>query len=390
MKLKKFSLILAIIVLLTNFSFAAEVAKGKTIRLETFSGSVEVKSGSGKNVNVYEKMRVFDGYSIKTINESEVYLSLDDTKAVKLGSNTEIKVKKSWFSNKITVISGELFFNVTKPLESNEKLDISTPTMSMGIRGTSGSVIVNENGTNAQIYTGKVEAKGLHKRVHINAGEQAISDTDLRLIKLKNDGSEIPSMALNEINNDDELKNEIKEKTELDVDNFTEQEKINSENEKEEREKEDAEIEMLKENAQNEKSENKKSNTSNKNVTGKSSGGGSSKTLLTWEILTEWISKTTDDADRVYGISDLVSFASSYSSGLNISGYNGLNDAGKDMVEDLMLLSEDGIKGYLGYLLSVYSSLEEFTTSFNNAVNDAQKETSSSEEIVPSTTPSID
>lgn len=389
MKLKKISLILAIIVTLTNFSFAAEVAKGKTIRLETFSGSVEVKSGSGKNVNVYEKMRVFDGYSIKTQNDAEVYLSLDDTKAVKLGSNTEVKVKKSWFSNKITVISGELFFNVTKPLESNEKLDISTPTMSMGIRGTSGSVIVDDEGTNAQIYTGKVEAKGLHKKIHINAGEQAISDTDLRLIKLKNDGSEIPSMALNEINNDDKLKNEIRENTELDVNNFSEQEKINSENEKEEREKEANELETLKENAQNEKNENKKSSTTNKSVTGKSSGGGSSKAVLTWEILTEWISKTTDDADKIYGISDLVSFASSYSSSLDISGYNSLNDLGKEMVENMMLSSEDGTKGYLGYLLT-YESLESFTTGFNNAVNNAEKETPSIEEIVPSTTPDID
>lgn len=386
MKLKVFTLVMAIMVMLTNFSFAAEIAKGKTIRLETFTGSVEVKSGSGKDVSVYEKMRVFDGYTIKTLGSSEVYLSLDDTKAVKLGNNTEVKVKKSWFSNKIIVISGELFFNVTKPLESNESLDISTSTMSMGIRGTSGYIGTNSSNSRAQIFTGGVEFIGPNGRAFIRSGQQVSSDNDFNLSQLNRDGSDIASMALKEINNNDSLKNEIKEKTDLDVDNFIEQEKINFQNEQEELLIEAKEINILKEAVAKEKEENKKSSTTNKSVTGKSSGGGSSKpalATLTWEILTEWISKTTDTGDKIYGISDLVNFASGYSSNLNISGYNGLNDAGKEMVENSLLNPTGEIEGYLGYLLTAYNSLEEFTTAFNNAVDDANKEIPPTEILPP-------
>ncbi len=386
MKLKVFTLVMAIMVMLTNFSFAAEIAKGKTIRLETFTGSVEVKSGSGKDVSVYEKMRVFDGYTIKTLGSSEVYLSLDDTKAVKLGNNTEVKVKKSWFSNKIIVISGELFFNVTKPLESNESLDISTSTMSMGIRGTSGYIGTNSSNSRAQIFTGGVEFIGPNGRAFIRSGQQVSSDNDFNLSQLNRDGSDIASMALKEINNNDSLKNEIKEKTDLDVDNFIEQEKINFQNEQEELLIEAKEINILKEAVAKEKEENKKSSTTNKSVTGKSSGGGSSKpalATLTWEILADWINKTTDTVDKIYGISDLVNFASGYSSNLNISGYNGLNEEGKEMVENRLLNPDDGIKGYLGYLLNVYNSLEEFTTAFNNAVDDANKEIPPTEILPP-------
>ena len=93
MKLKIVALITAVIMLFPNYSFATETAKGKTIRLETYSGTVTVSSGSGKEISVSEKMRVFDGYTVKTSNESEAYLSLDDTKAVKLGENTEIIIK---------------------------------------------------------------------------------------------------------------------------------------------------------------------------------------------------------------------------------------------------------------------------------------------------------
>ncbi len=333
MILNKIALFTVFIMVITNISFAAEVAKGKTIRLEMYTGTVEVKSGSGKKISATEKMRVFDGYTVKTLSDSEAYFSLDDTKAVKLGANTEIKIKKSWFSNKITVISGELFFNVTKPLDSNESLEISTPTMSMGIRGTSGCVIVNDNGARTQIYTGKVEAIGANKKVYINSGEQAISNVDLQLSKLKQDGSEIPSMVLREILKDGNLANEIMEKTELNVENFVEQEKENSINEQEISDKKVEELEAAREIANKEKTENKKSSTVNRSVTGKSSGSSkSSKPQLTWEILMNWLEVNSDA-----GFDDFVKFASGYSSALNIDGYNKLDEEGKMKVENGMI-----------------------------------------------------
>lgn len=382
MLLKKIALFTAVIMIITSFSFAAEIAKGKTIRLEMYTGSIEVKSGSGKELSVTEKMRVFDGYTVKTLNDSEAYFSLDDTKAVKLGANTEIKIKKSWFSNKIVVISGELFFNVIKPLESKESLEISTPTMSMGIRGTSGCVLVNDKGAKAQIYTGKVEGTRLGNKVYINAGEQAIANTGLQLSKLKSDGSEIPSMALREIINDEKLSNEIKEKTELEVDNFIEQEKANSQKEQEENQKKVEELETSLETANKEKAENKKSSTVNRSVTGKSTGGSKSSTpQLTWEIVKVWVEeKATSDAR----LEDFVKFASSYKSVLNISDYNKLGADQKDRVEIDVLASHTETEVILdiGRLLE-YGSVEELASVFNSSVASVMPTTSPTPTTAP-------
>ena len=367
MLLKKIALFTAVIMVITSFSFAAEVAKGKTIRLEMYEGSIEVKSGSGKEISATEKMRVFNGYTVKTLNDSEAYFSLDDTKAVKLGANTEIKIKKSWFSNKIAVVSGELFFNVTKPLDSNETLEISTPTMSMGIRGTSGCVSVNDEGAKAQIYTGKVEGTRYGKKVYINAGEQVIATTGLQLSRLKNDGSEIPSMALREIINDDKLVNEIKEKTELNVDNFVEQEKINSLKEQEINKKKVEELELSLEIAGKEKAENKKSSTVNRSVTGKSSGGSKSSTpQLTWEIAKAWVEEKSSSDAR---LEDFVKFASGYTSILNISDYNKLDTYGKDRVETEVMtdIIDDEVVVTISNLLR-YGSIEELASVFNSSV----------------------
>lgn len=386
MKLKWSVFIVAIVMMFTSFSFAAETAKGKTIRLETFSGSVEVSSGSGKNVIVSEKMRVFDGYSVKTFADGEAYLSLDDTKVIKLGKNTEIKIKKSWFSNKITVISGELFFNVEKPLESNESLNISTPTMSMGIRGTSGCVISDKSGSKTQIYTGGVIALSRGRRFYIRAGEQGTSDLS-QATKLKSDGSEIPSMALREINNDDSLKNEINEKTELDVENFKEQEAMNYKQESEQRESEMEQVNSAKESAIKEKTENKKSSTGNSTVTGKSSGGSSKpkKETLTWEILTNWIEQNQ------YGrLDELVTFASGYSSSLNISGYNILVEKGRASEVEEMLLVENDTLAFISSLINRYEESEKPLEEFINEFNDLVDEVTARIEDIPEEEPGIE
>lgn len=368
MKLKSVALILAFMMLFTNFSFAAEVAKGKTIRLESFSGSVEVKSGSGKDISVSEKMRVFNGYTIKTLGEAEGYLSLDDTKAVKLGNNTEVKIKKSWFSNKIVLISGELFFNVTKPLDSNESLDISTSTMSMGIRGTSGYVGTDSSGSKTQIYTGGVEFIGPNGKGFIGSWQQVSSDNDFIISQLSSDGSDIAAMVLREINNNDSLKNEIKERTGFDVEKFTEQEKINSQKEKEELLNVAEEVKVFKETAAKEKEDNKKNSTGNRTVTGKSSSSSKSKKTtkpeLTWENVVAWV-KANENGDSLVGMKEFVEFASGYTSSLNITGYNQLEDGNKEFVEEEVM----GGKGVTG-LLS-YEAVQKLANVFNDAVNRA-------------------
>lgn len=365
MKLKKITILTLVVAMFVSFSFATGTAKGKTIRLENFSGKIEVSSGSGKQINASEKMRIFDGYTVKTLDNSEAYLSLDDTKVIKITENTEIKIKKSWFSNKISVIAGKLFFNVTKPLESNESLNISTSTMSMGIRGTSGSIIADGNKSIIQIYNGRVAIAGANNRFYINAGEQALSDDDLKIIELNGDGSEIPSFVLNEINNDDELKSKIKEETNLDVDNFSEQENINSKEEQKNKENARQDIEIAKQEANKEKQSNKKSSTTNKSVTGKSSAGSSSSVELTWGILSDWISQNPLNI-----FEDFISFATDYTSSLNISGYNNLTNEEKMNVQINLVGNDDGELQTVNKLLE-YEKMAVLESAFNSAVENA-------------------
>ena len=53
------------------------------------------------------------------------------------------------------LISGELFFNVTAPVEKDESLNIRTSTMVTGVRGTSGWVeAVNRFSSNVHLLEG--------------------------------------------------------------------------------------------------------------------------------------------------------------------------------------------------------------------------------------------
>lgn len=344
---------------------AAEVAKGKTIRLEAFEGVVSVTSGTGKKINASEKMRIFNGYNVKTDSSSYAYLSLDDKKVVKLDKNTEVNIKKSWFSNKVVVLSGTIFFNVTESLKNNETLDINTSTMSMGIRGTSGIVSVDEVGSKAQLYTGKAKIEstitGNSKEANIAAGEQAkLSnlDKELIIIKLSNDGSEIPFVALNEINNNEELKKEIENQTDLNIDNFNSQELINSEQENAEILEKSKEIENARSEALTDKKENRKKSTDNSDVTGRSSSSGSSKAQLTWEIIINWLEYNPEGS-----FDNFVSFLNGYSSNLNISGYNNLTSEAKE--EMAYYITDNEMANIINF-----DTLENFTDAFNAGVMD--------------------
>ena len=117
---------------------AAGQAKATTMRLVQTSGTVTVKDAAGVAQTVIKDMRLYSGYTVTTGEASYAYISLDDSKAIKLDQNTSVSVKKSWGKLEVQLASGELFFNVTAPLTSSESLQIRTSTMVTGIRGSSG------------------------------------------------------------------------------------------------------------------------------------------------------------------------------------------------------------------------------------------------------------
>ena len=121
---------------------AADTAVGVTLRLEKTEGTVTVKNASGRSQTIRDGMRLYSGTTVKTDKESYAYISLDSGKAVKLGASSEGEVRRSGKKLELNLVSGELFFDVSIPLEEDESLHIRTSTMVTGVRGTVGYVRV--------------------------------------------------------------------------------------------------------------------------------------------------------------------------------------------------------------------------------------------------------
>ena len=139
-------LALLLVLSLNAPAFAADSAAGTTIRLEETEGTVTVKNASGKAQSVRADMRLYNGYTVTTGKSSSAYISMDGTKAVKLDSSSKAEVKKSGSQLEVSLLSGNVFFNVTEPLKSTETLNIRTSTMVTGIRGSFGWVGQKEVG----------------------------------------------------------------------------------------------------------------------------------------------------------------------------------------------------------------------------------------------------
>ncbi len=236
-KLFSLLLVLSMAVSLAVPAGAAEDATAATMRLESTEGTVTVKNSSGLSVKQQNKMRLYDGYSVKTAAKSYAYISLDGDKTLKLDASSEATVSKSGKKLEVVLASGSLFFNVVKPLESSESLNIRTATMVTGVRGTSACVSApNRTQTEITLLTGRLEVTGQDSHsgqmetVEMNAGERAVvaqveagtSQERLEIQKLSVQETELPGFAAVEVAKDPELQSKIEAETGLSVSRIVE------------------------------------------------------------------------------------------------------------------------------------------------------------------------
>ena len=139
------ALTILLILCVTESAFA-DAATATTMKLEAVTGTVTVKNASGVAQTVRDGMRLYNGYAVSTAAASEAYISLDSSKAVKLGASGKIQIKQSGKQLEVSVSAGELFFNVTAPLKTDESLNVRTSTMVTGVRGSFGWVKPGETG----------------------------------------------------------------------------------------------------------------------------------------------------------------------------------------------------------------------------------------------------
>jgi len=236
MKMKKrLSLLLAFALMLAAVApgvMAAERAVASTLRLDATEGTVSVSNRAGKSISVTARMKLYAGYSVATALESYGYISLDDTKAIKLDAKSEVQLKQSGQKLEVGLISGNLFFDVTAPLKESESLNIRTSTMVTGIRGTAGFVrVINEKVSEIYLFSGEVHLTstdpltGETVTAILKAGQRATSyvrDTAWgeEIVEIVIDEfveSDVPGYVAAAVRDDEDLQRKITEETQLSV-----------------------------------------------------------------------------------------------------------------------------------------------------------------------------
>ncbi len=197
------------------------------MRLMEFDGEVTVTDNEGDDITPTEGIRLHSGYTVATAESSHAYISLDDSKAIKLDEMSVSLIEDKDKQLLITLESGELFFNVTKPLEEDETMQIQTSNMMTGIRGTSGYVtshiVDNSNVSSTTILTGKVVVSSLDDEqpteTALESGNTAVYDDREEQIDIaETKESDVPKFVKNAIEDDDDLREELEESDDFDLD----------------------------------------------------------------------------------------------------------------------------------------------------------------------------
>lgn len=166
------ALLLAVCVCCCGCGGKTEDGRATTMRLEKAEGEVLVWDEQEENLELQENLPLYSGYSVLTQEESYGWIGLDDTKLAKLGERGYATVQKEGRDLLLTLEVGDLFFQVAKPLEEDETMEIRTSSMVVGIRGTCGWT---EGPASVYILEGTVTcefpAEGLSAQV--SAGERA-------------------------------------------------------------------------------------------------------------------------------------------------------------------------------------------------------------------------
>lgn len=108
------------------------------MRLMKSEGQVVLTDEKDAEKSMLENMNLYSGYHLKTGNDGEVKINMDDTRLVTLGNNSLLGFEKENKAMRLSLEEGEMFFNITEKLEDDESLDLETSTMVVGIRGTFG------------------------------------------------------------------------------------------------------------------------------------------------------------------------------------------------------------------------------------------------------------
>ena len=173
MKKRILSLVLIVSLMCLTLSGCGRI-KATTMRILGYEGKITMEE-DGKNKNIKENLRINSGNTIKTSIFSSANIGLDDVKLVSMDQESIAEFVQEGKYLEMTLTKGSIFFEVKKPLEEDETCNINTSTMIEGIRGTSGYVEVNEDGTERLIVT-----DGVVHVIYTNPQTGETSEADVR------------------------------------------------------------------------------------------------------------------------------------------------------------------------------------------------------------------
>ncbi len=183
-----------------NPRLTARIALAKT------EGKIEIVNRRGKDVSPRENLHLFDGYRMGTDVLSYAWMNLDEERLVKLDQESRIEIEKKRKKLEIVVESGSLFFNIAKPLEEDESLDIRTSSMIVGIRGTCGWVEVfgDEGKLRVYLLEGRVACASGEEKKEVLAGEMAELTASGEITVSKFSVQDIPDFVMEELSGEEE------------------------------------------------------------------------------------------------------------------------------------------------------------------------------------------
>lgn len=153
-----------VLTLMTTFlgtsisSLADEIESRRLSVIKVTGENATVIRNNKRSVPAAEGVNLGQGTSVRTGKESNVYIEADNDKILKLDENTLVEISKaSAKSLKLTLENGQLFFNVDKPLASDEELTFDAAQTSMSIRGTCGIINMDAQTLQFRLVEGAVE-----------------------------------------------------------------------------------------------------------------------------------------------------------------------------------------------------------------------------------------
>lgn len=165
---------LALALTLALAACGGSAARAATMKLAKTEGAVDVSDGDGASVPVAENLGLYSGYQVTTQAQSHAWIDLDSAKRTKMDEDSAVCVRQEGKALELQVLSGNLFFNITEPLEDDETLEIRTSSMTVGIRGTCGWVEVPDaRQLSVYLLEGKVECTNGTDTASVSAGQAA-------------------------------------------------------------------------------------------------------------------------------------------------------------------------------------------------------------------------